>query len=297
MLGATMNTTVIGIDFATKRAKTGLARATVDNVSGHTLLHEVCTASAQRPRLKIVADWLAQRCNRMPTLIAIDAPLGWPDAMKDEPFTSHKAGKPLDICANRLFSRETDRQIHKRMGKRPLEVGAALIARTAHGALSFLQRLRAVTDQPLSVAWRLEDLERGPCVVEVYPAATMIAHDISTGSYKKPGEDGRNDRERIVEALLKLDFKLDTDTDRGEVTRTDDTVDAALCVLAGKEFLAGCARAPDDDTRPIAHLKGWIWASDHAADDVIEKFSANPKVAGDCQVATPDARVRLVHRF
>jgi hypothetical protein len=39
----------------------------------------------------------------------------------------------------------------------------------------------------------------------------------------------------------------------------DDMLDAAVCVLAGHEFLTRTARAPDVD--PF-RTEGWIWARD-----------------------------------
>src|SRR5437016_7332440 len=41
-----------------------------------------------------------------------------------------------------MFRRVTDDVIYERLGKRPLDVGADRIARTAHAALRFLEELR-----------------------------------------------------------------------------------------------------------------------------------------------------------
>ena len=254
-----METMVIGIDFSTTPAKTGLARATVADGCARAVLHEAFTATpVLRPRVNTVVDWIQQVRKGMPVLIAIDAPLGWPDGMKCPPFTSHVAGCALKVDADQLFARETDRQVQDRIGQRPLEVGANRIARSAHGALRFLQKLRDGSNgrAPLPLAWSPQDLETGPCVVEVYPAATMKACCISTGNYKK--QDGQTDRDNIVKQLRKrgLTFKVGAD----EVARNDHMVDAAVCVLAGWDFLAGQAIGPDDNTRPMAEREGWIWA-------------------------------------
>ena len=258
-----METTVIDIDFSTDPAKTGLARATVDDASEKAVVHEVCTASViLRPRVEMAARRVLDVCNRMPTLIAIDAPLGWPDAMRDHSFTAHMAGHPLEICANRLFSRETDRKVMDRLKKKPLEVGANLIARAAHGALGYLQELNGEMNgqgaSPLPLAWSPEDLKhQSCCVVEVYPGATMKAHNIDPGDYKKTGVDGQDSREAIVEALVKQGLVFETDT--FDVARNDHTVDAAACVLAGRDFVARRAKEPDSDTRWLAEREGWIW--------------------------------------
>ena len=263
MAGTTLKTTVIGIDFSTDPAKTGLARATVNVESEERVLHDVCTGTAKlRPPMTTVVGWVRQVYTGMPVLIAIDAPLGWPDAMRGHTFTSHMAGDPLEDCADRLFSRETDRQIKDRLGKKPLEVGANLIARSAHGALRFLQELsREIDGQAaarLPLAWLPGDLAGGQCVVEVYPAATMKAHGISAGNYKKSGNDGREARKCIVECLKKQGWSFETDAD--DIARNDHMVDAAVCVLAGWDFLANDPPGPNADVRQLAEREGWIWA-------------------------------------
>lgn len=254
-----MNTTVIGIDFSTDPNKMGLARATVNVVAGTIVLHKVLTATAKLPPVQTVAGWVRQVCRDTPVLIAIDAPLGWPKAMRGHSFVSHSAGEPLEICADQLFSRETDREIEHRVGKKPLEVGANLIARSAHGALRFLRELsRDIdTDAPLPLAWSPFDLERGPCVVEVYPGATMKAHRIPTGRYKKKGKDGLPDRHRIANCLRNGGMVFEMGINY--VARNDYLVDAAVCVLAGRDFVAECAAGPDRKQRSAAQQEGWIW--------------------------------------
>ncbi len=255
-----MKTTVIGIDFATEPAKTGLARATVDDKS-KAELHEAFTATAvRRKRVDFVARWIQESNDKAPVLIAIDAPLGWPDSMRTEPFTSHVVGQPVGVCADMLFARATDRQIKDRLDKKPLEVGANLIARTAHGALEFLSCLSKelwVPDNQLPLAWSPQDIGRQPCsVIEVYPAATMLAHCIPTDNYKKCNDA----RKKIIELILKkgLSRKMEYD-----LAKNDHVVDAMACVLAGLDFLAGRAVGPPDGkTRRLAEKEGWIWAAE-----------------------------------
>ena len=259
-----LRTRVIGIDFSTDPARTGLAKATVDGVSGTKLIHELCTATASRPpRLETVVGWVRQARSEMPVLIAIDVPLGWPDAMKGRSFSTHRAGQPLEGGADWLFSRETDRQIRERLGKRPLEVGANLIARSAHGALGFLRDLsreiHRQMDVPLPLAWSPRDLADGPCVVEVYPAATLEAHRFPPGNYKKRGDDGLPARKRILDCLAAQRWRIEPNADY--IAKNDHMVDAALCVLAGWDFLDERAPAPNPDVRQRAEREGWIWAS------------------------------------
>ena len=264
-----MKTEIIGVDFSTDPSKTGLARAAVDGSKSGAVVHEVCKATSCHSPVEIVADWIREGCRRKTcVLIAIDAPLGWPHAMKEHCFTSHKAGHALEISADRLFSRETDRQVRKRIGRKPLEVGANLIARSALGALNFLQelnsRLNGRDSPPLPLAWSPRDLKRGPCVVEVYPAATMIQHGIRIDScdkykqYKRSGENGKKARNAVIAELQQggLWFKAGTE----DIAKNDHMVDATVCVLAGLDFLTKRAVGPDFDSHALAKLEGWIWA-------------------------------------
>ena len=100
-------------------------------------------------------------------------------------------------------------------------------------------------------------------MIEIYPAVTLLAHGISTGSYRKGGNDGRDDRRRIVQSLPGHALKSDIDFDG--VARNDQTVDAAVCVLAGLDFLAGKSEGPGDQLRKRAKLEGWIWAKSSSA--------------------------------
>jgi hypothetical protein len=76
---------------------------------------------------------------------------------------------------NELFRRATDDDIKLRLGKRPLDVGADRIARTAAAALKLLDRLRRETGRPIPLAWT-PDEDPTWRAIEVYPVATRIAH-------------------------------------------------------------------------------------------------------------------------
>ena len=136
---------LIGIDCATDARSTGLALG--EFREGRVKLLE---ATLGRPRspVEIAAEWIA--CAEV-ALIALDAPLGWPVALHSA-LTCHRAGMPLRDQPDDLFSRATDRDIRRRLGKRPLEVGADRIARTARAALQLLQELRDCTGYPIPLA-------------------------------------------------------------------------------------------------------------------------------------------------
>jgi hypothetical protein len=124
----TVPTTLIGLDCATQPKKVGLARGTF--ARGQLTVHELRACSNHAALVDTIASWI-----REPTLLAIDAPLGWPQPL-GEALSQHRAGAPLDVPTTQdAFSRFTDHIVWTRCGHRPLDVGADRIARTAHAAL------------------------------------------------------------------------------------------------------------------------------------------------------------------
>jgi len=83
-LGAT---TIIGIDCATQPKKCGVARGRFEG--GRVVVGEVALGSQIDSLSKTIASWVVE-----PTLIAIDAPLGWPMALARE-LAGHAAGQPV----------------------------------------------------------------------------------------------------------------------------------------------------------------------------------------------------------
>jgi hypothetical protein len=228
-------TTIIGIDCATQPEKTGLALALWDG--GEVVLREIACGSRHELPAAIVARWL-QGAER--AVLALDAPLGWPVALARE-LANHAAGQPVDAAPAELFRRHTDRVIERLLGKRPLEVGADRIARTAYAALQLLAAVSAETGRPISLVWGAGKLEPMGAI-EVYPAATRLARGVPN----RPG------------SLAGLAREFATDLGFLE-TATVDVRDAVVCTLAGADFLAGRAIAPDDLV--LAQREGWIWVN------------------------------------
>ena len=239
--------TIIGIDCATQSQKTGLAVGAWDGtaVSLHTI-----TLGLKNPSLAhTITSWLP---SDQPTLLAIDAPLGWPADLGNQ-LATHRAGDPLSVPPNTLFRRETDRHIWQRTGKLPLDVGADRIARTAHAALTLLVELRQLTKQAIPLAWQPTNLSQ-LSAIEVYPAGTLkvLFDPTRVPSYK--GTDGENGRSAILHHL-KQHVTLPPDSQL--LLKNDDALDAALCVLAGADFLRGLAKPPANLKQ--AKKEGWIW--------------------------------------
>jgi hypothetical protein len=157
----------------------------------------------------------------------------------------------LTVSANDLFRRATDRFVKARLGKQSLDVGADRIARTAHAALKLLADVRQRAGLPIPMAWSPSYSER-VAAIEVYPAATLIANGIPDTGYKK--KDKIAERKAILGDLERI---LQLPDDRAAMELSADALDAAVCVLAGLDFLRGDAYKPEDPE--LAKHEGWIW--------------------------------------
>lgn len=169
---------IIGIDCSARPANVGMARAI--RRAGRWVLDEVCTGGRERAPAAVVADWILD--GPTPVLLALDAPLGWPKPMR-QALAAHRAGAALTQSADDLFRRETDRVVRERIGNQSFDVGADRIARTAHWSLRFLADLRKRTGEPVPLAWT-GDIAGVAAAIEVYPAATLLAHGIAIRGYK-----------------------------------------------------------------------------------------------------------------
>jgi len=238
---------IAGIDCATNPKKIGLARGQV--VGDRCSLVSVHREGSLDLIVDRVVSWISDSSS---CLIAIDAPLGWPHHL-GRALVAHAAGDEVSVDANLLFRRETDRSIKARIGKQPLDVGADRIARTAHAALYLIGRLRAATGLEIPLAWALQN--PGTAAIEVYPAATLVAHGLRASRYKK--SEQRVERKEIIRGLTD---RLEVSEGIDEMEANDDVLDAAVCVLAGFDFLQGEAMPPAD--LELAQSEGWIWVRD-----------------------------------
>jgi predicted RNase H-like nuclease len=236
---------IIGIDCAVDPANVGLALAVADQ-SGAWLL-DATIGECHEGIVDQVAGWIT---SAEITLLALDAPLGWPRDMGTE-LAKHVAGQSISLDANLFFRRETDRKVRETLGVQSLDVGADRIARTALAALRLLADIRAKTALPIPLAWEPENVTTTQAI-EVYPAATLAAHDLTHAGYKDADQGG--ERRKIIRALSRY---LSWGEQTGVLADDTNVLDAALCVLAGVEFLNGEAVKPDD--LDIAKREGWIW--------------------------------------
>jgi hypothetical protein len=239
-----VKTRIVGIDCATDAERTGVAAGWLDHDA--VLVEWVAVGDRARSAADLVQDALGPSKGK--ALLALDAPLGWPLALSRS-LIDHEAGAPIAADPHEMFRRVTDRFVQARLRKTPLEVGADRIARTAHAALATLEALRKRTSLSLPVAW--SPSFEGVAAIEVYPAATALAHDLPARGYKKPAEVAAR---KVLAARLRAEVALPRSSLLHE---SADALDAALCVLAGADFLRGVCEGPED--LATAWREGWIW--------------------------------------
>ena len=238
---------LIGIDCATKDANVGVATGTFE--SGGLLVDDVRLCTREKSAAITICDWI--RSTDGPVLLATDASLGWPAAMGPT-LSTHSAGQEITVASNTMFRRATDRFIQQELRKTPLDVGADRIARTAHTALALLGVLRQELGAVIPLAWSADDL-LGISAIEVYPAATLVAHGFRSTGYKKPAQI-----EERRELLVSLEGVASLRGGVPEMERNADALDAAICLVAAADFMAGRALPPPDHA--LAVREGWIWA-------------------------------------
>lgn len=240
-----MEIKVIGIDCATDPKKVGISFGKYNQ--GQMELIQTKIATGSQSMYKLICDYIGSEGN---VILAIDAPLGWPIDLGAS-LANHNAGDVLDIAANDLFRRETDKFVKRVLGKQPLDVGADRIARTAHAALRMLQELRIMTGRDINMAWEPSNLN-GIKAIEVYPAATLDCYSIISTGYKDKNK--QQIREQILNAL-KNHIKVPKDTEL--LLNNADALDSAICLLSAKDFIEGNAYYPDQ--LDLARKEGWIW--------------------------------------
>jgi len=236
-----MSIHIVGVDCATQPGNVGLVRVSV-NDKACTLLETPKISASNLPEM-IIAAWHKETPI---SLIALDAPLGWPASL-GAALIKHQAGAHIPVSMDDLFHRNTD--CTDRLGKKPLEVGANLIARTAWAALDLLDKVRRLTGEPIPLAWEGR-LPPQLSAIEVYPAATWraLAASHQLGKTRKDSEG------HIKDVLADL---LGGCRQQLENIKSPHTLDAILCAIAAHDFIEGRCDAPPD--RALAEKEGWIW--------------------------------------
>jgi predicted nuclease with RNAse H fold len=237
---------VIGIDCAAQPKNVGLALGSWR--PDRKTISETAAARTWPEIVSIIRDWVSG-----PTLLALDAPLGWPSQFGPA-LRGHIAGEAIAGEANQLFRRRTDDVVHALLKKRPLDIGADRIARAALATLRLLADVREDLNQPVPLCWNQETLA-GTQAIEVYPAATLKERGFIHTGYKGSDVEARSARASISE---KISGELEISSEAlAQGHESDHLLDGMVCVVAGFDFLGGLAIAPED--HELAEREGWIW--------------------------------------
>lgn len=234
--------TIIGIDCSTNLKKLGICRAVLR--SNELVIEEVVTGNPDP--VSLIHSWVKDA----PVLLALDAPLGWPDDL-GKSLSAHMAGEAISVDGHQLFRRATDRYVKTKLGKQTLDVGADRIARTALWAVNFLNKLSQTLGKSISLAWTADYVD-AVAAIEVYPAATLLSRGLALPGYKK-----LENHSTRIEILAGLESEITIGCQRAEIVATDDALDSVVCALAGYDFLANRCAGPAD--LELARKESWIW--------------------------------------
>jgi predicted RNase H-like nuclease len=96
--------TIIGIDCATQPGRVGLARGVFEGGAG--CIEELVLSSSAGSLLDTLLRWVG---TRLSTLLALDAPLGWPGKM-GVALSGHQAGVGIVSAQSPLINNITSRR-------------------------------------------------------------------------------------------------------------------------------------------------------------------------------------------
>lgn len=273
---------VIGIDCATEPEKIGLARA-IHRKGAVARIEWAGTVPKPHDRknwwcvvVEEIAGWVGNaRQRHVPILLALDAPLGWPDEMRHV-LQTHVAGAlptpdgvtfsgPEDEKKHRdlMFARRTDRVVYDKVEKKPIDVGAEKIARAAHAALYLLHSIREHTKMDIPLAWTPGCVAEAQAI-EVYPAATLESRGVSSMGYKGRADEERGDGKTNAEIRGERLRELRAEVEVPErviptAIETDHAFDAVVCCLAAADFVDESVIPLDEEPPLRAEREGWIW--------------------------------------
>lgn len=247
-----MTINVIAVDCATQDSRVGLCLAEVG--AERLRILQATSGKGNVSPLDQIVEWIARGGA---TIVALDAPLGWPFSIT-QILPLHKAGEPIEIAPDRLFRRRTDLIVEEMLGKRPLEVGADRIARTALSALRLLSHIGEQWGQRIPLAWDGDNLS-SLSDIEVYPAATLRARAIQSEGYR-----GKDRIAARLSILKQIQGELELSIERHAIASDDHLFDALICSLAAFDFLKGDGVGPTE--MELARKEGWIWFKRPALD-------------------------------
>lgn len=217
----------VGIDLAAEPANTGLVVLYGNEVVG--------------ARNNVTDQLIIEHIHKADKA-GVDVPIGWP-----QPFVEHvrrhaagqKVGTDSSISWRRQMAmRETDQEVHRLTGVRPMSVSTD---RIAYPALRW-----SVIASQLEVGTARDGSQ---VVAEVYPAAALKQWGLPHRGYKKDSAA----RASILESLpIHAGEHVET------IAGDDNILDALIAALVAREIPSGGTAWPAQDQRELALVEGWI---------------------------------------
>ncbi len=239
--------TTLGIDLASQPENTAIC--TIEWADGAAEVKTLLHGRPDRSSLDNAA--LRAELQAGHAKIAIDAPLGWPEAFVRALVAHRELGQWPDAPKATLERRCTDRFVIDETGKRPLSVSTDRIAYCAMRCAVLLSGL----DEPRDGSGR---------VVEAYPDAALRcwlkpsfeARPVPT--YK--GADAVDRREALLTELLAgLGGGFSIGGFRDACVASDDCLDALLCALIARAADRNRTIEPKTEEQVrLAPIEGWI---------------------------------------
>ncbi|MFJ9542676.1 DUF429 domain-containing protein [Streptomyces sp. NPDC101225] len=243
----------VGIDLAARARRTAVCR--VEWTAEGAVTPEFVAPPADEDLLALI---------RSADKTGLDCPLGWPSSFVALVLAHHQGVRlppparfeeradgraGLDPSRFRL----TDDLTWKATAKRPpLSVSTDLLGVVALRAARLLDALAA--------AGVAVPRDGSGVIAEVYPAAALSLWGIRPGrSYKTPGPESREVRERVVGSIEEgLGLHLPEQV-RAACLDSHDHLDALICALVARAVLLGDTGRPDTPhEREAAQREGWI---------------------------------------
>lgn len=222
----------LGVDLASRPEATGACLVEWGRTGAVARIAPAPLDDAALTRLATDAD-----------VVAIDAPLGWPDGFVAAVAAHHRGERWPSIELSPLRYRVTDLAVARQTRVLPLSVSTDLIAVCAFRAAR-LQRLLA--DRPAR--------DGSGRLVEVYPAGALRVWGITAVGYKRGS--GAAVRARIVDEVVRRSPWLTVDA--AALRRRDHDLDALLCALVARAAATGRSAGPPPEHAAAARREGWI---------------------------------------
>jgi predicted RNase H-like nuclease len=232
----------LGVDLATEPRKTAACLISWPDDPGQRPQVDLLRTNVTDDDILALADGA--------TVVAIDAPFGWPRAWAAA-VGAHRPGAAFAAEGSpaSLTRRATDAWVAQTLGIYPLSVAANLIGATAIRCARLVRRLGRHVDTGVR--------PQPPFISEVYPAAALIRWGLSHRLYK--GRQLRASRELLVAELVRAGLPVAlSEGDRHSVESSDDALDALICALVARAIALGLTDDIPESLRTSGANEGWI---------------------------------------